>query len=329
MKPKISVVVIVFNGEAFIERCIRSLSNQTYENYEVILIDDCSTDSTPKIVQNLAEKDRRIFVHRNSENLGVAKTRNIGIKCSTGEYIAFIDSDAIAHPDWLKIMIESLTRNKGEAVGGYIKTPIDLNYFARCLGTIRKPAHLLKSKDEAYQIVTCNAMFKRSLLLEIGGFDEGFRLTNEDTDLNIRIKQRKKRIYYQSKAVVEHYHRDTLRKFIRWRFPTGIGQCMIAKKYSFKVKKIDNIFNLSLIPSIVIGTFSMMSTKPVLLLLIFIVFYVVHLTKSYFENKSEFNLKEISLGVLLNWLSRLIASIGYYYGMITLPHKHQEILPFK
>ena len=92
MSKKISVIVPVYNSEKYIERAVESLINQSYENMEIILINDGSTDASLKCCKNLSKKDNRIIVI-DKENSGVSSTRNIGIEKATGEYITFIDGD--------------------------------------------------------------------------------------------------------------------------------------------------------------------------------------------------------------------------------------------
>ena len=89
---KVSVIVPVYNVELYIDRCIQSIIQQTYKNLEIILVDDGSTDNCGKICDEYALKDERIKVIH-SENRGVGVARNIGLDCSTGEYLAFVDSD--------------------------------------------------------------------------------------------------------------------------------------------------------------------------------------------------------------------------------------------
>lgn len=108
---KISIIVPVYNTEKYLGRCIESIQNQTYSNLEIILVDDGSKDDSLKICHMYAEKDARIKV-LHTKNFGVSTARNIGIKCSTGEYIGFIDSD-----DYIeKTMYETLVRYSDDKV---------------------------------------------------------------------------------------------------------------------------------------------------------------------------------------------------------------------
>ena len=91
-EPLISVIVPLYNVESYLDKCIDSIVNQTYKNLEIILVDDGSTDESPKICEKWAEKDKRIrVIHKN--NGGVSSARNTGLDAATGEYISFVDSD--------------------------------------------------------------------------------------------------------------------------------------------------------------------------------------------------------------------------------------------
>lgn len=100
-KPIVSVVTPVYNAEKFIKETIDSVLNQTYTDFEYLLIDDCSTDNSPDIVKSYAEKDNRVKYIKLKENSGAAVARNTGIENAQGRYIAFIDSDDVWYPEKL------------------------------------------------------------------------------------------------------------------------------------------------------------------------------------------------------------------------------------
>ncbi len=106
MKPKISVIVPVYNVDKYLVKCIESILGQTFRDYEIILVDDGSTDQSPLICDKYALKDDRIKVIHKSHG-GVSSSRNVGLDCSIGKYIAFVDSD-----DWIALdMLEALYTN--------------------------------------------------------------------------------------------------------------------------------------------------------------------------------------------------------------------------
>lgn len=99
---KISIITPAYNAEKYIEETINSVLKQTYNNWELLVIDDCSTDNTTELVKKYATKDSRIKLVQVFKNGGVAKARNIGLENATGRYIAFIDSDDLWKPDKLE-----------------------------------------------------------------------------------------------------------------------------------------------------------------------------------------------------------------------------------
>lgn len=100
--PEISIIMSVYNGETYLEEAIESVRNQTFENWELIVINDCSTDSTAEILQRLAQKDERIKVYPNEVNLKLPKSLNKAISLSSGKYVARMDADDICLPDRLE-----------------------------------------------------------------------------------------------------------------------------------------------------------------------------------------------------------------------------------
>lgn len=139
----VSVIVPVYQMEKYVERCIKSLLNQSYNNLEIILLDDGSTDNGLQICKQWEKKDKRIRVFDHS-NQGVSYTRNQGIEKSTGEYLIFLDADDILHPDTIGSMVECIENERADVcICGYsvvsetdrkcfkpnIQGNIDLNTF--------------------------------------------------------------------------------------------------------------------------------------------------------------------------------------------------------
>lgn len=107
MENKISVIVPVYNTEEYLERCIRSIMEQTYKNLEIIVVNDGSVDGSLNILESLKKEDDRIVII-NQENMGVSKARNKGLDYTTGEFITFVDSDDFIEKDMYEIMIKHL-----------------------------------------------------------------------------------------------------------------------------------------------------------------------------------------------------------------------------
>ena len=112
--PLISVITPIYNSEKFLEAAIASVQNQTYPNWELILIDDASTDKSEKIAKEFFSEDPRIIYEKLPINQGPAVSRNRGIELARGEYIAFLDSDDFWAPDKLEIQLEFMQKNNCE-----------------------------------------------------------------------------------------------------------------------------------------------------------------------------------------------------------------------
>lgn len=110
--PKVSVITPAYNAEKYLKQTIKSVQKQTFSDWEMIISDDCSTDDTVRIAEEMAEKDQRIIVVKNKYNLGVASTRNSAIEKANGQYIAFVDSDDLWLPHKLEEQLEFMEENK-------------------------------------------------------------------------------------------------------------------------------------------------------------------------------------------------------------------------
>ncbi|WBU90702.1 glycosyltransferase family 2 protein [Cellulophaga omnivescoria] len=112
MNNKVSIVTPVYNSEKFVSDCIQSVQDQTYENWEHILVDDCSSDLSASIIKEFAKTDSRVIYVKLKKNSGAGVSRNKAIELASGSYIAFLDSDDIWHKDKLGRQIEFMVKNK-------------------------------------------------------------------------------------------------------------------------------------------------------------------------------------------------------------------------
>ena len=112
----VSIVVPAYNKELYVEHSMRSLMDQTFIDYELIIIEDCSTDSTYEILTKLAAEDHRIRLYRNAQNMGAAFSRNRGLDLASGKYVMFLDSDDYYYPDMLEILYDIAEREGTDIV---------------------------------------------------------------------------------------------------------------------------------------------------------------------------------------------------------------------
>ena len=117
----ISISTTCYNLEDYIEDCLVSLINQSYENLELIVVNDCSTDNSLSIIKKIADKDSRIKIINNDINLGAGKSRKIGIESANGDYITLVDGDDWITSNYLKTLYDSAKSNDADIVTGHLE----------------------------------------------------------------------------------------------------------------------------------------------------------------------------------------------------------------
>ncbi|MFA5021558.1 MAG: glycosyltransferase family A protein [Patescibacteria group bacterium] len=189
LKPKVSVLLTAYNNQAYIKQAIESILNQTFSEFEFIIIDDASTDNTWAIISDYAAKDLRIRIYKNGLNLGISKNRNRLISLARGEYIVWQDADDISLPNRLANQVSFMQSQPEVAIsGGY------LQFFNETQGnlSIRKYAVAdkeLRAKIFRYSpLAQPSAIVRKDALVKIGGYDETLAVA-EDLDVVFRIGQ--------------------------------------------------------------------------------------------------------------------------------------------
>jgi O-antigen biosynthesis protein len=215
--PRVSVVVCSYNGARTIRRCLEALEGLQYPDYEVIVVDDGSTDDTARITR---QYHVRVIA---TENRGLSSARNTGLHAATGEIVAFIDDDAFPDPDWLTYLVDTFNGSDYAAIGGPNIPPSDAGLVAQAVAASPGgPTHVLLSDTEAEHIPGCNMAFRRDALLAIGGFDPTFRIAGDDVDACWRIQERGWKIGFSPAAMVWHHRRDSVHAY--WKQQTGYGR---------------------------------------------------------------------------------------------------------
>lgn len=206
--PLISVIIPVYNAGKYFNHCIESIVNQTYKNLEIIIVDDGSTDETPKSCEEWAKKDKRIkVIHK--ENGGASSARNVGIDNAVGEYIGFVDADDYIDLDMYEAMISQIIEHNADAARcGIIRESDDGttenwgtgNYDVRVL----EGKQVLADVGEAVGIVPVhvgNKLFKTKCIGDIR-FDTSYKFA-EDTLFNFMVAKNIKKMVYND---VNRYH---------------------------------------------------------------------------------------------------------------------------
>jgi len=188
----ISVLICVYNAEKYIHNCIEALLDQTIKDFEIVIVDDGSTDNTQKMIADF--DDKRIRYFNNKKNAGVAECRNKCIKLSKGEYVFFTDGDCIVAKNWLEQGLRFLKGKDCIGVEGrtyYVAEDYKPTFSDRVV-----------ENKEPGQFMTCNIAYKRSVIERIGGFDTRY-IMNSDRDLALRAKKFGK-ILFNPDMVVYH-----------------------------------------------------------------------------------------------------------------------------
>lgn len=182
--PKVTVITMVYNSEKYLIECIQSILDQSFNDFEFLIIDDASSDNSSKIINSFS--DNRIRFIKNAVNEGIALSRNKTLKLARGEYVAILDSDDIAEKDRLKIQVKYLDNNPDIVLLGSDYLVIDDN---NVLSNFRAPTNPLEIKWKllfSNCIAQSTVMFRKDLALKIGGYDEKM-VIGEDFDLWIRL----------------------------------------------------------------------------------------------------------------------------------------------
>lgn len=184
-KPKISVVMSIFNQERFLREAVESILSQSFDNFECLISDDCSTDKSLKIIKDF--KDKRIKVFQNEKRQGLAKSLNFLISKARGKYIARMDGDDISLSNRLKEQVEFLDKHpRVVLVGSWAKI---INKQEKTIGEFKYP---IKYKEIRKAILSYNSfihpsvMFRKDILKKIGGYDESL-VYSQDYDLFLRL----------------------------------------------------------------------------------------------------------------------------------------------
>lgn len=187
VKPLVSVIIPAYNASRFIGETIESILNQTYENIEIVIIDDNSTDDTFKIAKEYKNKNPRISVYRNKNNLGIGANRSKGIKLSKGEYICWQDSDDIAFKDRVASQVEYLQAHKDVGVvGGFLEFMTEDGKTLKTRKYHELDEVLRKNIFRYNPVAQPAAMFRSEVYAKVGGYDASYSVS-EDLEMLFRV----------------------------------------------------------------------------------------------------------------------------------------------
>jgi glycosyltransferase involved in cell wall biosynthesis len=316
----ISIIVPAHNSVRTMKRCVESLLSLDYPSFEIIVVDDGSTDGTPAVLEMFREK--KGFRAIRTQQGGPSKARNIAIKEALGEFLAFTDSDCIAEKNWLTELMKGFIEPRSDfdaltimGVGGDQQNPADDTSFGKDVGGFLKrvgfvadyvkDAGDLSVMTETGHNPTCNVLYRKEVFDKIGYFKEDL-WPGEDVELDYRIKKAGYRLLFNPAAVVRHYRPGDMRSFGRMMYRYGKVQALLVKQHGFFRKLHFEPFGFLLMALVYLLT--ALKSAPALLLLFLLQFSVFLF---YFLEKS----RDLWLSVKYVWLL-IITVAGWNAGFV-------------
>jgi hypothetical protein len=223
MSAHVSVIIVNWNGQRYLERCLASLLRQSYPDYEIVLVDNASTDGSAEFVR---ERFPQVRVLAQAENLGFAAGNNVGIRATQGGFIATLNTDTEAEPGWLAALVEGMSAapRVGMSAAHVGMCASKMLFFDRretinSTGIAMDRAGIAWDRDggepdaqagleagEVFGACAGAALYRREMLEQIGGFDDDFFYLYEDVDLAWRARLAGWRAWYCPAARVYHVH---------------------------------------------------------------------------------------------------------------------------
>ena len=222
----VSVVIPVFNSEQYITECIDSVLGQSFQDFEIIIINDGSTDNTVDIVSKYKNDQIKLFHQKNS---GSAAARNFGVEQASGNWIAFIDADDIWLPDKLKKQLDHCSDHAWSHTDLYFHGDIYPKYTKTTKFTSKHSGLILKNLLVENSIGTSSVIIKKEIFQETGGFNTELRAL-QDWDLWLRIAEKHPVCYFDEPLVYYRVHSSSVSRNVRKTLPYHL--CLINRAFS-------------------------------------------------------------------------------------------------
>ncbi len=234
---KISVIIAAYNRKDELQELLKSLGIQTLppSQFEVIIVDDGSTDGTIRFIQNASYQFRFRIKYFFQQNKGPGKARNLGMERSTGDILLFIDSDCMLPEDYLRKVHDAFLNEPIDAFGGPDRSAADFSAWDKAVnytltsffttGGLRGSAGMQFAR---YYPRSFNMGFKRGIYEEIGGFGSIYHY-GEDIEFSHRILESGARVAYLPEAFVYHKRRSDPSSFVRQVFKMGRARLQLAR----------------------------------------------------------------------------------------------------
>ena len=236
--PFISIIIPVRNRAEEITGCLQSLSKLNYpsEELEIIVVDDASDDSTPDAVSKFPVSLIVLEEHKQA-----SFCRNVAAKKAKGEILAFIDSDCLADPLWLKELVPAFGDKSLGAVGGMVDSCFNessLDRYEKVKSSLKIGTWFKSSQENTgfFYVPSCNLLVRRDIFLRLTGFKENLDV-GEDVDFCWRLQDEGYHVEYRPVGKVYHKHRNKLRPFCTRRFDYGTSEPLLQRVHTKRIKQ--------------------------------------------------------------------------------------------
>ncbi|MBF0274662.1 MAG: glycosyltransferase family 2 protein [Nitrospinae bacterium] len=337
INPKISVIIPVYNGEESLRSCLKSVFNNSFKPFEVIVVDDASTDDSAKIA---AEFDCSVFHLK--KNSGCAVARNLGANHARGEIFFFTDADVILKEDTLaSIQLSLVERETYSAVfGSYQKTTPVKNFISQYKNLLHHFTHQNAHCEASTLWTGCMAIYRKTFF-ELNGFEEEFDCGSiEDIDLGYRMKEKGYQIYLDKSIQVTHLKKLTFFSLVKTDlFNRAIPWTKIMLRNNVMSSdlniKSSNKFGVLITFLLLLAIFfQSISTTIPLILSFFVIVYLLNIKFFHFIYKEKsfiFVIKAlcmVSLFYLYSGFGMIMGTCCFFLKKLKFPLKEiRELLP--
>ncbi|MFH1722914.1 MAG: glycosyltransferase [Candidatus Altiarchaeota archaeon] len=327
MKKKVDIVIPSFNSHATIGYVLSVIEHQSLLPGEVIVVDDGSTDDSVRVVEDFRNNSKLKIVLIKQKNQGPATARNKGAKKAKGDIIVFLDADCKPRKNWLLEMVNPFSDSAIVGVQGTYETWNKGSLIARYVGYEIAFRHEgMKKRDSLDFVGSFSAAYRREVLLKEGGFDTSFpAAASEDQELAARLNERGHRLVFAPKAIVEHKHPETLKKYLIQQFWRGYWRVPVYLKHKEKVTG-DSYTGSSLLGQgflSIIFFLSILGLSAPLFVISFLLLVITNIPFGIYCLKKEG--KFIILAPIIASLRSLSGTLGAGYGLVRFKFKKKAL----
>jgi len=314
-----SVIIPMYNSENTIIETLSGLAKQTRQDFEVIVVDDGSTDRSSNLVEEYKKSSELNIKLIKQENLGPAKARNKGVENAKSDIILFLDSDCIPIENWLEEMTKPISKetvgcscrykvkNKGSLIARYIDYEIARRH--------EKMAGKVVDTIGSY-----SACYLKDVFDKVGGFNTSYRIASgEDFDLSFKIGELGYKLKFINTTFVYHYHPETLRKYLKQQFMRGYWRVEMYLRSKEKILSRESYSGYEaqiqfILSSAVLISLPMSVFKPLLLLISVALLLSSNIPLGVWCFKKE--RKFLVIAPILASLRSLVGTLGAYFYLI-------------